>query len=552
MFVLRLARVGCTPRPSPAPLRSALLFSLIDMHHALLRASTCVVLSTLGAAQTNTSWQYVGTPGFSEGVAICERIAVDSLGLAHVAYQDLSIPTARATARRFENGAWNVLVAKGTASVGQAYYCTLAFDAANNLYVASRDYGLNSRMNLRRFDRASSTWSTVGTSGPSNGEAHYTFVAVGPDGAPNVAYADNAASDRASFQRYVGGAWTSLGAAGFTQAGASFESTAVAQDGTIYVAYCDGSHVDASNVSKATVMRWDPGASTWSAVGEPGFSAQGAPNLILALDHFDTPWVAYYRYHQGIVVMRFNGTTWETIGGSATGADQPTVDTEEWRQWLSLAFDSTNAPYIAYQMYTNGRRATVRRFDGTAWNVVGTKGFTPSSADYLSMVVDAQDIPWVTFRDGAYFGRASVMKLAPTATTYCSAVTSSLGCVPEISCIGVPSASGASSFHVHATNIISHRPGLLIYGAQPASTPFQGGVLCIASPVRRGGSVSSGGTSATPDCTGEFDYDFGALLASGATGLAVGTTGCAQFWYRDAQNPLGPGLSNAVRFVVGP
>jgi hypothetical protein len=522
------------------------------MLHTSLRALTSIALSTLAIAQSNTSWEYVGTPGFSEGPAICQRIAIDSRGLAHVAYQDLSIATARATARRFENGAWNVLVAKGTASVGQAYYCTLGFDAADNLFVATRDYGLNSRMNVRRFDRAAGTWSTLGAAGPSNGEAHYTFVAIGPDGAPNVAYAENSAADRASFQHYEGGAWSYLGPIGFTSAGASYESTAVARDGTIYVAYADGSHLDASNVSKATVVRWDTASSTWVPVGAPGFSPHGAANLILALDHYDTPWVAYYRYHQGLVVMRFNGTNWDQVGGSATGGDLPTVDTEEWRQWLSLAFDSTNAPYVAYQMYTNGRRATVRRYDGAAWKVVGVKSFTPSSADYLSMVVDAQDTPWVTFRDGAQGSRVSVMKLVPTALTYCSAVTSSLGCVPQVTCTGTPSASGATPFVIHAANIINHRPGLLLYGAQPAATPFQGGVLCIASPVHRGGNVLAGGVDGAPDCTGAFDFDFEALLLSGGTGLTVGATGCAQFWYRDAQNPLGPGLTDAVRFVVGP
>lgn len=519
----------------------------------MLRAACFLaVLSSLPAsAQTNVAWEYVGPPAFSDWAVICTRIAPSPSGTMHVSFQDLSLGSARATVMRNVGDAWQVVGAKGDASVGTAYYCTLGFDDQSRLYVASRDYGVNSKANVRRFDPASSTWSTLGGLGIGTGEAHYVWLTM-TAGGPCITYADNSVGDRTCARVFSGGAWNPVGANGFSQLGASYQTIASASDGTLFAAFADAAYLDASvGAGRATVVRWDANASAWQPVGTPGFSPNGAANLTLAVDRIGMPWIAYYRYHSSIVVMRWNGGAWEQVGGSATGPDQPAVETEGWRQWVPLAFDSANLPYVAYESWPNARRASVRRFQNGAWTLVGDPWFTPGAADYLTLAIDAQDQPWVAFRDGAHGQRASVMRLVAQSESYCTAVTSSLGCVPRILSTGAPSASGATTFQIRASDIIPDRPGILLYGFAEAAVPFQGGTLCIGGAVRRSLPVNSGSGSGGT-CSGSFTADFGSAIAAGLQGVTAGTSLAAQFWYRDPLNPNGPGLTNALRFVVGP
>jgi hypothetical protein len=78
-------------------------------------------------------------------------------------------------------------------------------------------------------------------------------------------------------------------------------------------------------------------------------------------------------------------------------------------------------------------------------------------------------------------------------TTYCQAKTNSLGCVPAIAGSGYPSASATGGFKVTCTNVRNSKTGLLFYGIGAASLPFQGGTLCVASPIKRAPSMNSGG-----------------------------------------------------------
>lgn len=98
-------------------------------------------------------------------------------------------------------------------------------------------------------------------------------------------------------------------------------------------------------------------------------------------------------------------------------------------------------------------------------------------------------------------------------------------------------------------------------GAQ--SLPFQGGVLCVASPIRRGPVLDSGGSAAPAnDCTGSWSIDFNAFHASwlhvdavwSPPLIAPGTTVWAQWWGRDPGYPsaFASVLTDAVEFVMEP
>jgi hypothetical protein len=147
-------------------------------------------------------------------------------------------------------------------------------------------------------------------------------------------------------------------------------------------------------------------------------------------------------------------------------------------------------------------------------------------------------------------------------TTYCTAKLNSLGCVPAIGWTGIPSAASGSGFTVNCANVRNNKNGLLFYGVNGrAAAPFQGGTLCVNSPLKRATGVNSGGTPAPAnDCTGAYAYDMNAF-AVGALGgnplpaLAVpGTLVDCQWWGRDPgfPSPNNTSLSNGMEYTVGP
>ncbi len=146
------------------------------------------------------------------------------------------------------------------------------------------------------------------------------------------------------------------------------------------------------------------------------------------------------------------------------------------------------------------------------------------------------------------------------AASYCTAKLNSLGCLPAIVSSGNSSVSATSGFVVSAANVLSHKPGLLLYGVDgPSALAFQGGLLCIAAPLRRTPAVNSGGTPATLDCSGLLSIDMNAFTAGalgGSPGPELSVPGSfvnCQWWSRDNgfAAPLNTSLSDGLGYIVG-
>ncbi len=134
-------------------------------------------------------------------------------------------------------------------------------------------------------------------------------------------------------------------------------------------------------------------------------------------------------------------------------------------------------------------------------------------------------------------------------STYCTAKLNSSLCLPAIAISSSPSVSGATQCLITAANIQNNRSGVLFYGYQAAIQPFQGGFLCVQTPLRRTPLQLSGVGMPGDVCGGRFSFDFNALIASGIDPALqlVGQTFAAQYWARDGQDPFGSSLTDAVQ-----
>jgi hypothetical protein len=203
--------------------------------------------------------------------------------------------------------------------------------------------------------------------------------------------------------------WTTVGGAGFTVTGAQGISLAMGpgsgkskfgNPGTPYVAFQDGQY---SN--KASVMMY---GTSWTGVGAYGFSSGAAAYLSLVFTSGSSP-IPYVAYQDGgnsskAAVMKLDGTIWSPVpaSGASPSAGQA--------NYVSLAFDSSNTPYVAFQDVVNGNKATVMKFDGSNWVAAGNADFSAGAASYVSLKI-AGTTPYVAYVDAANGYKATVMTL---------------------------------------------------------------------------------------------------------------------------------------------
>jgi subtilisin-like proprotein convertase family protein len=144
-------------------------------------------------------------------------------------------------------------------------------------------------------------------------------------------------------------------------------------------------------------------------------------------------------------------------------------------------------------------------------------------------------------------------------TNYCTAGTSGNGCTPTMSSVGSPTASGSSSFVLHANNVEGLRSALFFYGingrvAFPWSNTGSTSWMCVKSPVQRLPLSNTGGTLST--CNGHISLDLAAYWAAHplALGQPLQPTEFfqVQAWYRDPPAPKSTNLTDALEFYLCP
>ena len=147
------------------------------------------------------------------------------------------------------------------------------------------------------------------------------------------------------------------------------------------------------------------------------------------------------------------------------------------------------------------------------------------------------------------------MNSAPT--TYCTAGTSSNGCVPSINCAVQPNVAHTGACAITVSNVEGQKSGIIFYGINNTGftpTPWSIGsssFLCVKGPTQRMSVVNSGGTAG--QCDGALVQDFHVYLNAnpGSVGqpFASGNDVFVQGWYRDPPATKTTNLSNALKLT---
>ena len=213
---------------------------------------------------TGSAWELVGPAGFSDGVVIYTRLALDSSDTPYVAYRD-EANSSKATVMRYTGSAWEPVGTAGFSADGVSSI-ELALDSNEKPYVSFPDWNYGGKATVMRYNGTS--WEIVGPAGFSAGGAlTYTSLALDSSDTPYVAYSDDGNSSKATLKRYNGSTWEPVGSVGFSAGMAEYVGLALDSNDTPLVVYKDWG---SSSNGKATVMNYqqdDAGPAICNASG---------------------------------------------------------------------------------------------------------------------------------------------------------------------------------------------------------------------------------------------------------------------------------------------
>jgi hypothetical protein len=356
--------------------------------------------------------------------------------------------------------------------------------------------------------------------------------------------------------KWDGTSWSAVG----TGMDSAVHALGVFDDGGGPALYAGGSFTTAGGFAASRIARWD--GTSWSALGS------GVDAFVFALAaHDDGSGPALYVGGSftsaggslATRIARWNGASWSHVGG---GVDW-------WVNALAVFDDGNGSALFAggYFSEAGGLLASqIARWDGASWSALGAGLNGGSTPAVLALTVfDDGSGPALYAGGGFVDSPAGDVHLAKwdcpipsSGNVFCTAGTTTNGCVPAISGGGSASASAGAGFTLSVANVEGQRSGLLFYGLSGGQfLPWSStstSRLCVKSPTQRMGTQSSGGTLNA--CDGSFAQDWNAYIATHPIALGQPFTGgetvWAQAWFRDPPAPKTTNLSNGLVFLVAP
>lgn len=391
------------------------------------------------------NWTNVGSPGFSPGGASYTDLAVSANNTYYVTYQD-QFNSSRASVKKFDGANWvdvgnpgislqtslynkvvmdhdtvyltchdngynNVTIRKfadtGWVVVADALvpYAISAdvhvpvFTADGELYIAFKDASNNvNKMMVKKYD--GNAWKMLGNESITDGASAQMSHAIHPNGSIYACYQDPSAQNKISVKTFDGTGWIFVGNPGISQGLATFPSIAVSSTNQPYIVYKDNT----DSASRVSVKKFDGTAwvniSSGSAL--PSDSAAGSPSITFGQG--DTLFVLFQdiAYQSKATVMRFDGSNWAVVGSKGFSAGACISGT--------IKTDNSNQLYVCYHDGSNGNKMIVKKFDGTGWADVGTGFITSSPTLAHSLYIDQNNVPCVAYKDPASGNKITVIR----------------------------------------------------------------------------------------------------------------------------------------------
>jgi hypothetical protein len=476
------------------------------------------------ARWNGTTWSSVGSGGLCDGAVLALADFDDGTGPALYAggnFGTIDGVSARRLAK-FDGATWSE-VGGGflyTGPVPTSVTALAVYDDGTGpaLFVGGRFLSAGGvyAPNIAKWDGAN--WSPLG----SGSSVPQSMVVFDDGSGPQLYVTGGVGSVPAAFglARWNGTSWSSVG--GSLSNGSGAQALAVHDDGTGPALYAAGYFTLAGTTNVHYIARWD--GATWTDVGG-GFSSN--PATLGVFDDGSGPALYAGGFESAIAsgtvmlgISRWNGATWEPVRSGLTGTR---VQIDLYAGFAPLA-DSM-------AVFDDGSGSGPALFVGGS--IVEADGHTSSNL--------------------AKWGRACTCPPA----SYCTAGTTTHGCVAQIASSGAPSASASSGFLLTVSGTEGASSGLIFYGTSgPIATPWGNGAsfLCVKSPLQRMNFQAAGG--AQGQCGGLLSTDWNAFYANHPASVGhpfvAGMTCYAQGWFRDPPAPKTTSLSDALSFAVCP
>jgi hypothetical protein len=339
------------------------------------------------------SWVPVGSTAFSEGEAFGTQIVLDG-ETPYIAYMDRQYGD-KATVMKFNGTEWVNVGPPGFtpdeinelsfAMIGSTPY--VAFDYANT----------RGKLSVMKFD--GSAWVYVGGEGFVE-KASSICLAEG-NGVLFLSFEDWENKSKVSVLKFAGGKWEYVGNRGFSSGYTYNKTELVVEGNTPYVAYRD---YDANY--KASVMKYN--GTNWEPIGTQGFTDKTHdPNQCLAVKN-GTPYLSSWDVNYNPMVYKFDGKVWGKMGTPFETSDQVSAQ--------SITFANNGILYFVFADWGNGKKATVVKYDGTNWSVVGDVA-SKGGAESITISTSNSNVPYIAYRDNYSMRRTTVMKLGNSTNT---------------------------------------------------------------------------------------------------------------------------------------
>jgi hypothetical protein len=308
-----------------------------------------------------------------------------------------------------------------------------------------------------------------------------------------------------------------------------------------------GSFTSAGGVAASNIAQWN--GTTWSPLGT-GISG-GAVHSLRVLSNGDLVVGGDFNTAGGLSVTklaRWTGSAWQSFPAFINGSVNALAVLPNGDLVVGGAFTFITNTLVAFRM---------ARWNGSTWSTLN--GDVSGTVRAFAMRPGGELVVGGGFqtagpRVSAYFGRY----LSQCVSSYCTAGTTTNGCVPTMSASGTPRVTTTSGFSLSTTNVEGQKSALIFYGISGSKASVwatgSSSFLCVKSPTQRLPAQNSGGTANL--CNGSITVDWLNYLSTRPNALgqpfAPGQEVYVQAWLRDPPAPATTNLSNALQFTTRP